>query len=88
MNPTDVRVDQTIRFEGDSNPDDEDIVFAIECGGCDCRGVYSAAYGPTTPPEDAAHPSACSRPASVGFVAAATRDAGCPCIHTMGAAPM
>ena len=53
MNPADVRVDQTLRFEGDSNPDDQDIVFAIECG-CGCKGVYSAAYGPTTPPEDAA----------------------------------
>jgi len=53
MNPADVRVDQTVRFEGDTNPDDQDIVFAIECG-CGCKGVYSAAYGPTTPPEDAA----------------------------------
>ena len=55
MNPADVHVDQTIRFEGDTNPDDQDIVFAIECsGGCGCKGVYSAAYGPTTPPEDVA----------------------------------
>ena len=53
MNPADVHVDQTIRFEGDSNPDDQDIVFAIECS-CGCKGVYSAAYGATTPPEDAA----------------------------------
>jgi len=53
MDPADVRIDQTIRFEGDSNPDDQDIVFAIEWGGCGCRGVYSAAYGPTTPSEDA-----------------------------------
>ena len=52
MNPADVRIDQTIRFEGDSNPDDQDIVFAIECDS-GCKGVYSAAYGPATPPEDA-----------------------------------
>ena len=53
MNPADVRIDQTLRFEGDSNPDDQDIVFAIECDS-GCKGVYSAAYGPMTPPEDAA----------------------------------
>jgi len=53
MNPADVRIDQTIRFEGDTNPDDQDIVFAIECDS-GCKGVYSAAYGPATPPEDAA----------------------------------
>ena len=53
MNPVDVHVEQTIRFEGDTNPDDQDIVFAIECAN-GCKGVYSAAYGPTTPPEDAA----------------------------------
>ena len=53
MHPTDVRVDHTIRFEGDTNPDDQDIVFAIQCV-CGCKGTYSAAYGPATPPEDAA----------------------------------
>jgi copper chaperone CopZ len=53
VDPADVHVDQTIRFEGDTNPDDQDIVFAIECR-CGCKGVYSAAYGPATPPEDVA----------------------------------
>jgi copper chaperone CopZ len=51
--PAYVQVDHTVRFEGDTNPDDQDIVLAIECG-CGCKGVYSAAYGPSTPPEDAA----------------------------------
>ncbi len=53
MDPADVRVDHTIRFEGDTNPDDQDIVVALECS-CGCRGVYSAPYGPSTPPEDVA----------------------------------
>ena len=53
MHPTDVQVDHTIRFEGDTNPDDQDIVFAIQCA-CGCKGTYSAAYGAATPPEDAA----------------------------------
>ena len=51
--PTDVQVDHTIRFEGDTNPDDQDIVFAIQCA-CGCKGTYSAAYGAATPPDDAA----------------------------------
>ncbi|MEQ1703465.1 MAG: hypothetical protein ABMA25_25440 [Ilumatobacteraceae bacterium] len=53
MHPTDVQVDHTIRFEGDTNPDDQDILFAIQCA-CGCKGTYSAAYGPATPPDDAA----------------------------------
>jgi hypothetical protein len=65
MNPTEVQVDHTVRFEGDTNPDDQDIVFALTCA-CGCKGTYSAAYGPATPPADsdvlgqlahAAHPA-------------------------------
>jgi copper chaperone CopZ len=65
MDPTEVQVDHTVRFEGDTNPDDQDIVFAITCA-CGCKGTYSAAYGPATPPADsdvlrqlahAAHPA-------------------------------
>lgn len=52
MNPTDLQVDHTIRFEGDTNPDDQDILFAIQ-GACGCKGTYSAAYGPAAPPDDA-----------------------------------
>lgn len=51
MNPTEVTVDDTIRFEGNTNPDDEDIVFALQCVD-GCKGVYTAAYGPSTPPND------------------------------------
>ena len=53
MDPADVQVDVTIRFEGDTNPDDEDIVFGLVCD-AGCKGTYSAAYGPSAPPADAA----------------------------------
>ena len=53
MHPTDVQVDHTIRFEGDTNPDDQDIVIAIQCA-CGCKGTYSAAYEPATAPDDPA----------------------------------
>jgi hypothetical protein len=51
--PSLVTIDQTLRFEGQSDPDDETIVFALsEPGGR--RGVYSAPYGAATPAADAA----------------------------------
>ena len=46
-------VDEVLRFEGQSDPDDEMIVFAVR-GSCGHRGVYSAAYGHYMSPEDAA----------------------------------
>lgn len=50
--PAEVTIDQTLRFEGQSDPDDSTIVFALsEPGGR--RGVYSAPYGAAMPPEDA-----------------------------------
>lgn len=51
--PAQVAIDHTLRFEGQSDPADETIVFALrEPGGR--RGVYSAPYGPTMPEVDAA----------------------------------
>ena len=44
-------VDETVRFEGDSNPDDEAILVALTLQ-CGHQGLYSAAFGPSTPPDD------------------------------------
>lgn len=44
-------VDETVRFEGDSNPDDEAILVALTTP-CGRHGLYTAAFGPDTPPED------------------------------------
>jgi hypothetical protein len=52
FDPADVTVDRILRFEGQSDPDDEMIVFALR-GPCGHRGTYSAAYGPYRSPEDA-----------------------------------
>jgi hypothetical protein len=50
--PAEVSIDHTLRFEGQSDPDDEVIVFALsEPGGR--KGVYSALYGAGMPAEDA-----------------------------------
>jgi hypothetical protein len=53
FDPGDVTVDEVLRFEGQSDPDDEMIVFAVR-GPCGHRGIFSAAYGLYMSSEDAA----------------------------------
>jgi hypothetical protein len=53
LDPTEVLIDHVLRFEGESDPGDESIVFALRTPSGD-RGIYSAPYGAATPPEDAA----------------------------------
>ncbi len=42
-----------MRFEGESNPSDEMILFALHCGECGAAGTYVVAYGPAIEPDDA-----------------------------------
>ena len=50
--PATVTIDRRLRFEGQSDPDDEVILFALsEPGGR--KGVFSTQYGPTMPTGDA-----------------------------------
>lgn len=53
MDPAEIAIRHRLRFEGDTNPDDRDIVLALECG-CGCRGIFTAAYGAHTPAPHAA----------------------------------
>ena len=46
-------VNETVRFEGHSNPADQGILVAIVAPG-GRRGLYSSAYGPDAAPDDAA----------------------------------
>ncbi len=48
----DVRIDHILRFEGQSDPGDEVILFALRAPS-GARGLYGAAYGPNTSAEDA-----------------------------------
>ena len=48
--PEDVSVDEVYRFEGDSDPGDESILFAISMP-CGHRGLLPAAYGNDQMPE-------------------------------------
>jgi len=47
-----IAIDHTVRFEGDSNPDDEAILLALH-GADGCMGLYSAAFGPSASANDA-----------------------------------
>jgi copper chaperone CopZ len=49
--PETIDVRETVRFEGDSNPDDEAILLALACTD-GCLGQYSSAFGPGTAPAD------------------------------------
>lgn len=50
--PADMTVDEVVRYEGASNPDDETILLALRCD-CGARGLYVAAFGPSASAADA-----------------------------------
>jgi hypothetical protein len=43
--PSDYFIIETYRFEGDSNPSDEDIVYAIESKDGKIKGIFTGAFG-------------------------------------------
>jgi hypothetical protein len=45
--PEDLVVAEIVRFEGDSNPDDEAIVFALSAADGTPLGTYTTPYGPS-----------------------------------------
>jgi hypothetical protein len=51
--PDDVSVDEVVRFEGDTNPDDESALYAISAGPCGHRGTLALAFGPDISGSDA-----------------------------------
>jgi hypothetical protein len=44
--PDRFRVDEIVRFEGDSDPSDESAVFALTSEADGSKGTYTVAYGP------------------------------------------
>ena len=44
--PDRFRVDEVVRFEGDSDPSEESAVFALTSEADSTRGTYTVAYGP------------------------------------------
>jgi hypothetical protein len=47
-------VERIYRFEGMSDPDDEEIVFGLHCPACGARGTLVSAFGPLADPDELA----------------------------------
>lgn len=45
LNPADFEITEVYRFEGDTNPSDEDVVYAVESKDGSLKGVVTSAYG-------------------------------------------
>ncbi len=45
LHPDEFEITEVHRFEGDSNPDDEDIVYAVESKDKKNKGVITSAFG-------------------------------------------
>jgi hypothetical protein len=51
--PESLTIDEIVRFEGASDPDDEAIVFALRCEAHHIKGTYAVPYGINLPEIDA-----------------------------------
>lgn len=45
LNPHEFEITEVYRFEGESNPSDEDVVYAIESKDGNIKGVVTSAFG-------------------------------------------
>jgi hypothetical protein len=45
LHPDEFEIVEAHRFEGDSNPDDEDVVYAVESKDGKLKGVITSAFG-------------------------------------------
>lgn len=45
LNPNEFEITEVYRFEGDSNPSDEDVVYAVESKDGKQKGTISSAFG-------------------------------------------
>lgn len=45
LNPSEFEITEVYRFEGDTNPSDEDVVYAVESKDGKMKGVFSGAFG-------------------------------------------
>jgi hypothetical protein len=51
LDPADAQIDHILRFEGQSDPGDMTILFALQTP-AGTKGLYSAPFNAETPPED------------------------------------
>jgi len=48
--PESLTVDEIVRFEGESDPEDEAVLFALRSRDGSVRGTFVATYGPSAEP--------------------------------------
>ena len=46
LNPHEFEIVEVYRFEGETNPSDEDVVYAVESKEGNIKGTLTSAYGP------------------------------------------
>ena len=51
--PSDLEIDEELRFEGESDPADMSLLVALTCE-CGTKGLYTTQFGAEIGPEDAA----------------------------------
>lgn len=51
LHPDEFEIVEVHRFEGDSNPEDEDVVYAVESKDGKIKGMITSAYGPYADPK-------------------------------------
>jgi hypothetical protein len=54
VRPEDMVVDEMVRFEGQSNPGDEAVLFALRSYDGSSKGTFVSNFGPGTEPADVA----------------------------------
>jgi len=45
LNPSEFEITEVYRFEGDTNPSDEEVVYAVESKNGNIKGVIHSAFG-------------------------------------------
>ena len=50
--PESLTIDEVVRFEGDSDPDEQAVLFALRSPEGAALGTFSAVFGPSMSPED------------------------------------
>ncbi len=45
LNPSEFEITEVYRFEGDTNPSDEDVVYAVQSKDAAMKGVITSAFG-------------------------------------------
>lgn len=54
FDPQILAIDEIVRFEGESDPDEQAVLFALRDPQGAALGTYSAVFGPSMAPEDVA----------------------------------